>query len=88
MKALEASASANIAATPEQCTAFLAAVDGYPRWHPELVRDAETIERAADGTPTRVRATIHLALGPLVRDFEMLLAVAVTPGQGESWHKT
>ncbi len=81
MKPLEASASASVAATPEQCTALLAAVDDYPRWYPELVREAETIERSADGIPSRARATIHLALGPLVRDFEMLLAIAVAPGQ-------
>jgi Polyketide cyclase / dehydrase and lipid transport len=82
MKTLQASASASVAAAPEQCTAFLAAVDGYPRWHPELIRGAETIERTADGTPSRARATIHLALGPLVRDFEMLLAIGVVPGRG------
>jgi Polyketide cyclase / dehydrase and lipid transport len=81
MKDLHASASAPVAATPEECTALLAAIDGYPRWHPELIRDAETIERQPDGTPARARATVHVALGPLVRDFDLLLAVAVAPGQ-------
>ena len=81
MKDLHATASATVAASPEQITALLADVEGYPRWYPDLIRDAETVERCADGTPTRARATIHLALGPLVRDFAMELAVTVVPGQ-------
>ena len=81
MKDLHATASANVDAAPEQCTTLLAVIDDYPRWHPDLIREAETLERSPDDTPVRARATVHLALGPLVRDFELLLAVAVTPGQ-------
>jgi ribosome-associated toxin RatA of RatAB toxin-antitoxin module len=80
MKDLHATASATVAASPEQVTTLLAAIDDYPRWHPDLIRRAETVERSADGTPVRARATVHLALGPLVRDFELPLAVAVRPG--------
>jgi Polyketide cyclase / dehydrase and lipid transport len=81
MKELRASASATVAATPEACTQLLAAVDRYPIWYPDVIRDAEVLERAADGAPQRVRATIHLALGPIARDFPLVLDVAVEPGR-------
>ena len=80
MKELSARASASVDADPQACTAFLAAVDGYPSWYPELIRDAEASERGADGTPIRARATVHLALGPITRDFKLLLAVNVESG--------
>jgi hypothetical protein len=81
MKDLQASASAGVAAAPEACTALLAAVDRYPSWYPEVIRDAEALERDAAGTPLRARATVHMMFGPLARDFEQELAVAVQPGR-------
>jgi ribosome-associated toxin RatA of RatAB toxin-antitoxin module len=81
MKELRASASAAVAATPEACSELLAAVDRYPDWYPDVIREAEVLERAADGTPQRVRATVHLALGPIARDFPLVLLVAVEPGR-------
>lgn len=81
MKELRASASAAVVATPEACTQLLAAVDRYPSWYPDVIREAEVLERAADGTPERVRATVHLALGPIARDFLLVLLVAVEPGR-------
>jgi ribosome-associated toxin RatA of RatAB toxin-antitoxin module len=81
MKELSASASATVAATPEACTQLLAAVDRYPDWYPDVIREAEVLERAADGTPERVRATVHVALGPIARDFRLVLLVAVEPGR-------
>jgi hypothetical protein len=81
MKDLHASASATVAAAPVACTALLAALDQYPGWHPDVIRDAEVLERDRDGTPVRARATVHLALGPVARDLALLLAVAVEPGR-------
>jgi hypothetical protein len=81
MKDLHASASATVAAAPEECTALLAAVDRYPSWHPDVIRDAEVLERDGDGVPVRARATVHLALGPVAHDLALLLAVAVESGQ-------
>ncbi len=78
MKDLHASASATVAATPEQCRALLIAIDRYPHWYPEAVRKAEVIERDGEGNPSQARATVHVAVGPLVRDFDLLLSVTVS----------
>jgi hypothetical protein len=81
MKDLRVSASATVAAAPEACTALLAAVDGYPSWYPDVIREAEVLERDRGGTPVRARATVHLALGPIVHDLELVLTVDVEPGR-------
>ena len=81
MKELRASASATVSATPEACTQLLAAVDRYPSWYPDVIRDAQVLERAADGTALRVRAVVHLALGPIAHDLALVLAVAVERGR-------
>jgi ribosome-associated toxin RatA of RatAB toxin-antitoxin module len=75
MKELHGSASRTVAAPVEDCYRLLEAVDGYPAWHPDVVRAAEVLERDADGCPVRARATLHVAVGPLVRDFNLILAV-------------
>jgi hypothetical protein len=81
MKDLRGTASARLDAAPEACTALLAAVDRYPSWHPEVIREAEVLERGADGVPLRARTTVHVAVGPLVRDFRLLVSVTVEPGR-------
>ncbi len=75
MKELHARAQTQVNATPEQALALLRAVDGYPTWYPDAVRAAEVLERDDDGRPTKVKATLHIASGPLVRDFRLTLAV-------------
>jgi hypothetical protein len=79
MKDLSATAGSTVAATPEQCVAFLAAVDGYPRWYPQVIPEVLVLERGADGIPTRARTRVHLAAGPLVREFQLVMAIAVQP---------
>lgn len=72
-------AAADVAAPLEGCFALLAAVDRYPDWSPDAVRDVQVLERAAGGQPCRVRMSIHVAWGTLVRDFQLFLAIAVEP---------
>src|SRR5437764_4548850 len=79
MKHLTGTASEKVAAPAERCLAFLAAVDEYPRWHPEVVRDVQVLDRDEHARPLRARATLHVAVGPLVRDFRLVLAVTVDP---------
>jgi hypothetical protein len=81
MKELRGSASATVDAGPEACTALLAALDRYPSWHPDVIREAEVLERGADGVPLAARVVVHVAVGPLVRDFQLLVSVAVEPGR-------
>ena len=57
-------------------------LDGLdPSWHPGVIKDAEVLERGDDGLPATARATVHVAVGPLVRDFQLRVAVAVESGR-------
>jgi hypothetical protein len=58
---------------------LLRAVDGYPTWFPEMVRDVEVLQRDAADQLTRARTTLHVARGPLVHDFDLVMAIAVEP---------
>jgi Polyketide cyclase / dehydrase and lipid transport len=75
MKSLSATAAGTTPAPVERCFELLVAIDGYPRWYPSGVRSAAVLERGPDALPTRARAELHLAHGPLVKDFRLELAV-------------
>ncbi len=75
MKELHARAGTSVNATAEQVLDLLRAVDEYPTWYPDGVRAAAVLERDDEGRPTKVNATLHVASGPLVRDFRLTLAV-------------
>ena len=81
MKRLTASASATITAPPERAVATLEAVDRYPEWHADVVRDVVVIERNAAGAPTLARAVLELALGPASRTVELTLSVTARPNE-------
>jgi len=68
-----------VTAPVEDCLALLAAVDRYPEWCPDVVRDVEVLDRGADGQPSRVRMTMRIARGALVREFNLFLAIVVEP---------
>jgi hypothetical protein len=82
MKELHGSASAPTVASADRCIALLEAVDEYPSWYPDVVQEATVLERDARGRPTRVKSTLHVARGPLVKDFHLVLAVS-SDGQRE-----
>lgn len=77
MKELRGSAGATVDAPLESALALLEAVDDYPSWYSEVVRAVEVLERDEDGSPARVRTTLHVARGALAHDFELLMAVVV-----------
>jgi ribosome-associated toxin RatA of RatAB toxin-antitoxin module len=79
MKELTGSAVATTGATPEQAFALLEAIDGYPTWHPEVIKEAEVLERDAQGRPTRARTKLHVERGPLTRDFNLRMSVTEDP---------
>jgi len=66
-----------VAAPVEDCFALLAAVDRYPDWCPDIVRDVDVLDRSSDGQPSRVRMRVHIARGPLVREFNLFLTIVV-----------
>ena len=79
MKRLHGDATATVDATTEDCLSVLAAVDQYPVWYPDVVRDAEVLATGQDGLPTRAQVTLHVSRGPLQKDFKLLMEVCVAP---------
>ncbi|HEX3519310.1 MAG TPA: SRPBCC family protein [Solirubrobacteraceae bacterium] len=75
MKQLNGAATAKVGAPIDRCFTLLADVEQYPSWHSELIRAVTVLERDERGLPTRASTTLHVAHGPLVRDFDFLLDV-------------
>jgi ribosome-associated toxin RatA of RatAB toxin-antitoxin module len=75
MKELNGTATQLVAASIDDCFSFLQAVDRYPTWHPDVVQEVDIVERDADGHPSQVRTTLHVAAGPVVKDFHLTMAV-------------
>src|SRR5206468_8475711 len=80
MKELTGSASGTTPASPQECLALLEAIDAYPSWAGDVVKQAEVLERDGSGHPTRARTRLHVERGPLTRDFDLLFDVKVDPG--------
>jgi len=79
MKELRGTATALVPAPMAQCLALVRAVDEYPAWYPDVVRTVEVLERDASELPSRARTELHLSVGPLTKDFDLLMAVTVLP---------
>jgi ribosome-associated toxin RatA of RatAB toxin-antitoxin module len=79
MRRLRGTASAAVCAPLEDCFALLRAVERYPCWYPDAVREVEVVERGPGGSAEQARATLHVSAGPLVRDFVLLLEVRSQP---------
>lgn len=77
MKELKGAAAATVRAPIEECFALLAALDRYPDWYPEVVREVSVLERGEDGLPARAETKLHVSHGPIARDLSLLLAVGV-----------
>ena len=75
MKELHGAAETTVGATPEQCFELVAAVDRYPSWIPEAIREVEVLRDDSEGRPTRVRTAVHVSAGPAARDFELTMDV-------------
>jgi len=80
MKELDGTASARVRASVQECLELFRAVDRYPEWYEQVVRDVTVVERDAEGLPSQARATLHVSAGPIVRDLRLLLAVAAEGG--------
>jgi ribosome-associated toxin RatA of RatAB toxin-antitoxin module len=79
MKELRGRATALVAAPMAECLALVQAVDEYPAWYPDVVRTVKVLERDASGLPSRARTELHLSVGPLTKDFDLLMTVAIQP---------
>ena len=79
MKRLHGSGSASTAASLEACLDLLKALDGYPTWYPEVVREVTVLERGEGGVVRRAKVKLHVAYGPLEKDLELLVSLTVDP---------
>ncbi len=53
MKHLHGAAQAAVGVPIEDCLALLAALDAYPSWYPDVVREVEVVEHDDDGLPLK-----------------------------------
>jgi hypothetical protein len=81
MKELQGSATGVASVTIDECVRFFRAVDRYPSWYPDVVRKVEVLERDAESNPTKGRGLLHVAVGPIVKDFDLVLAITVEDGR-------
>jgi ribosome-associated toxin RatA of RatAB toxin-antitoxin module len=79
VKEIEGLASTLVAAPVEDCFSLLAAVDRYPAWNGELLRQVEVLEWEGDRRPAMARAMLHVAQSPFDKDFELVVAVRCEP---------
>lgn len=77
VKHLHGTAHAAVPTPADDCFALLAALEAYPTWYPDVVRDVTVVDRGDDGGVRRAQAALHLAYGPVSRDLDLLLAVRV-----------
>src|SRR5271155_231533 len=77
MKHLQGAAQAAVGVPIEDCLALLAALNAYPGWYPDVVREVKVVEHDDDGLPLRAETKLHLSYGPVSRDLDLLLAVRV-----------
>ena len=83
MKELTGSGSATTSASPADCMTLLEDIDRYPTWAPDIVKEAEVLERDAAGHPVKAHTKLHVERGPLTRDFNLVLDVKVDPSRDD-----
>jgi hypothetical protein len=79
MRDLHGTASTVVSAPVGRCVELLAAIDDYPVWYPDGVREVETLERDPRGQPTRVRTLLHVEVAGFDRDFNLTMSVQADP---------
>jgi hypothetical protein len=79
VKELTGSGSVTTSASPADCMTLLEDIDRYPTWAPDIVKEAEVLERDAAGHPVKARTKLHVERGPLTRDFDLVLDVSIDP---------
>src|SRR5581483_7918013 len=81
MKELQGEASAEVAASAQECLALLEDLERYPSWYPEVVRRVQIVSPEADRAPVQARTTVHLGIGPIQRDFNLLMQLSSEAGR-------
>jgi hypothetical protein len=55
---------------------MLVAVDEYPSWIGEYVREVQVLERDSRGRPRRARAAVHVAQSPFGKNFDLEVEIS------------
>lgn len=79
MKHLEGHASAVVKARPATCFGLLSAVEGYPNWSGEFIRDVVSVERDGEGRASRAHVRVHVAQSPFAKDYEFDVDIRTDP---------
>jgi ribosome-associated toxin RatA of RatAB toxin-antitoxin module len=76
MKDISGSASAQVPVSARRCFELLIAVEDYPSWIGDYVREVHVLERDGRGRPARARAVVHVAQSPFGKDFTVDVTVS------------
>jgi ribosome-associated toxin RatA of RatAB toxin-antitoxin module len=79
VKDLRGDAAGPVPASSSECFELVVAVEGYPEWHPDVVRRAAVTQHDAEGRPARAIATVHLGIGPLRQDLSLDMGITAEP---------
>jgi hypothetical protein len=70
MKHLDGRAGAVVTAPIAMCFSLLEAVERYPSWCGEFIREVSAVERGDDGLPARAHVVVYVAQSPFGKRFE------------------
>lgn len=76
MKRLSGQAEGVSHASASDVAHLLRAVDEYPSWGTDLVREVVVLERDDAGYPQTLQATLRVPIGPIPMSFHLTLAVS------------
>ncbi len=78
MKHLDGRASGVVDAPLATCFSVLEAVERYPAWSGEFIREVDVLARDGDGQPRRAHVVVHIARSPVGKEFEFDAEVTTT----------
>lgn len=81
MKHLDGRAQASVQAPIADCYALLEAVERYPSWCGEFIREASRVERGGDGRPVRAHVVVYVAQSPFAKRFEFDATIRAEPAR-------
>lgn len=77
MRELHGTASEQTAASFDAALALVSAIDAYPDWYPDGVREVEVLEHDAHGQPTKVLTVLHVEVAGFNRNFHLTMDVDI-----------
>ena len=79
MKHLDGRAGAVMQAPIGTCFSLLEAVERYPSWCGEFIREVSSVERGDDGRPVRAHVVVYVAQSPFGKRFEFDATIRTEP---------